>query len=374
MATIAKRKQGNWQAKVRRKGYPPQCKTFATRVDAVRWATIVESELARGTFSDSRSAERMTVGEALDLFRTEVVPLRRGQSSDPYRLATLNRHLGKYSVANLQPVHVAAYRDKRLREVGPQSVLHELKLLNRVYKWLALEKGVHLPNKPPTARITKPKPPRGRDRRVSQAEIDAIVNETESAELGAIVRLAVATAMRRGEIIGLRWENVDLNRRVALLPTTKNGEPRWVPLSPDAMAVFEGLPSRTDGPVFAMTGRSVHQAFQRASERARTRYFARAGGEGARTDSAFLAGLHFHDLRHEATSRLFERGDLNLMEVAMITGHKDLRMLQRYTHLRPEVIAQKLALPKRWASAETAVDAGERTAHRLSLCAPDGAI
>jgi integrase len=343
MATITKRTQGSWQAKVRRKGYPAQCRTFTNRSDAVRWATALEAELARGVFADARAAERMTVREALSQFRSEVVPLRRGQSSDPYRIATLDRHLGSFALAYLQPKDVAAYRDKRLHEVGPQAVLHELKLLNRVYTWLVHDKGLPLPGKPPTARIAKPKPPRGRERRVSQQEIDAIVSETESAELGAIVRLAVATAMRRGEIVGLRWENIDFDRRTALLPTTKNGEPRRAPLSPDAIAVFEQLPRRPSGSVFGMTGRSVHQAFQRASERARKRFLEGERGEVAGKSNNFLEGLHFHDLRHEATSRLFERGDLNLMEVALITGHKDLRMLQRYTHLRPESISMKLA-------------------------------
>ncbi len=338
MATITKRKQGSWQAKVRRKGYPAQCRTFTSRADAARWATALEAELARGVFVDAREAERMTVRKALQQFRAEVVPLRRGQTSDPYRIATLDRHLGSYALAHLRPQDVAAYRDKRLREVGPQAVLHELKLLNRIYTWLAQEKGVQLPARPPTARIAKPKPPRGRERRVSQNEIDAIVRETESAELGPIVKLAVATAMRRGEIVGLRWENINVERRIALLPMTKNGEPRCVPLSPEAIAVFVQLPRRAGGPVFSMTGRAVHKAFQRAVERARKHALA------VTQDEAFLAGLHFHDLRHEATSRLFERGDLNLMEVALITGHKDLRMLQRYTHLRPEAIATKLAL------------------------------
>ena len=343
MATITKRKAGGWQARVRRTGYPQQAKTFETRSDALKWAAVLESELARGVFVDSGPAERMTIRQALSLFGTEVVPKRKSQSSDPSRLATLTKHLGDYSIARLQPMHVAAYRDKRLEQVGPQSVLHEMNLLNRVLRWLAIEKGVSCPKEPPTARVAKPTRPRGRERRVTDAEINAIVSATDSKELGAIVRLAVATAMRRSELVGLEWRNVDLDRRTALLPTTKNGEPRRVPLSPDAIAVLGSISRRSDGRVFGMRAASVQQAFQRASERARTRANRSGASEDPQPDDSFLSALHFHDLRHEATSRLFERGDMDLMEVALITGHKDLRMLQRYTHLRPETVARKLA-------------------------------
>lgn len=345
MATITKRETGGWQAKVRRTGYPTKSKTFLTKTDALRWAAIIESELARGVFVDSGPAERTTIAEALQLFKIEVVPRRRCQSSDPSRLRTLTRHLGGYAIARLQPMHVASYRDMRLKTVGPESVISEMNLLNRVLRWMGVEKGIYYPGELPTSRVSKPKRPRGRERRVTDAEIAAILEHSGSGELAAIVRLALATAMRRSELVGLLWKHVDLGRRIALLPTTKNGEPRRVPLSPDAIAVLGSLSHRSDGKVFGLRPASVQQAFQRAVERARTRYFEREVAEHGSADETFLSGLHFHDLRHEATSRLFERGDMDLMEVALITGHKDLRMLQRYTHLRPEVIAQKLALP-----------------------------
>lgn len=342
VATISKRDTGGWQAKVRRTGYPTKSKTFATRADAVRWAAIVESELARGVFIDSGPAERTTIGQALELFKAEVVPRRRCQSSDPSRLRTLARHLGSYSIARLQPMHVANYRDMRLKTVGPESVISELNLLNRVLRWVGIEKGVYYPGELPTARVSKPKRPRGRERRVTGAELNAIIGATDSPEFVAIVRLAVATAMRRSELVALEWRHVDLERRIALLPTTKNGEPRRVPLSPEAVEVLSHLARRVDGKVFGLRPNSVQQAFQRALERARRRYLERNVSGGQPADETFLRGLHFHDLRHEATSRLFERGDMDLMEVALITGHKDLRMLQRYTHLRPETVALKL--------------------------------
>jgi integrase len=137
--------------------------------------------------------------------------------------------------------------------------------------------------------------------------------------------LAIETAMRLGELLALEWKHVDLERRVAFLPHTKNGHSRSVPLSPIAVELLASWPRSLTGRVFPQWSRpdSVETVWRRAVQR------------------AGLEDLHFHDLRHEATSRLFERG-LNVMEVAAITGHKTLQMLRRYTHLRAENLAERL--------------------------------
>jgi integrase len=139
-----------------------------------------------------------------------------------------------------------------------------------------------------------------------------------------IVRLAIETAMRQGELVSMHWTHTDLKRRTIFLAHTKNGDSRTVPLSTDAVAVLSALPYDINGHVFpGVTTESIKKAFIRATRR------------------AGIEDLHFHDLRHEATTRLFERG-LNIMEVATITGHKDLRMLRRYTHLKAEDLAKRL--------------------------------
>jgi integrase len=130
--------------------------------------------------------------------------------------------------------------------------------------------------------------------------------------------------MRQGEIVNLRWQHVDTKRRTAFLPDTKNGEARTVPLSTVVVDLLQALPRSITGEVFpGVTTEAVKQAFIRATRRAK------------------IEDFHFHDLRHEATTRLFERG-LNIIEVSSITGHKDLQMLRRYTHLRAEDLAKKL--------------------------------
>lgn len=142
--------------------------------------------------------------------------------------------------------------------------------------------------------------------------------------LSHFVALAIETGMRRGELLGLRWSNVDLERRIAFLPITKNGESRGVPLSTRAVAVHRGLPTSTDGRGFGeLTKEALKQSFSRAVRR------------------AGIEGLRVHDLRHEATSRFFEKG-LNVMEVASVTGHKTLQMLKRYTHLSATDLAARL--------------------------------
>jgi integrase len=139
-----------------------------------------------------------------------------------------------------------------------------------------------------------------------------------------IVHLALETAMRQDELVSLRWEHIDLNRQIAHLPDTKNGEARTVPLSSAAIRVLRSLPRSLHGQVFpGLTTEAVKRAYIRAVRRAE------------------IEDLRFHDLRHEATTRLFEKG-LNIMEVASITGHKDLRMLRRHTHLKAEDLARKL--------------------------------
>lgn len=165
-------------------------------------------------------------------------------------------------------------------------------------------------------------------------------------QMPRIIRFAIETAMRQGEILSLDWKHVDLSRRLAHIPKTKNSEPRTVPLTPAAVALLKGegeeaTPLRR-GKVFPTTMSAVQQSWPHVLSRARRNYAADCLHEQREAQDGFLEGLRFHDLRHEATSRLFEHG-LDIMEVASITGHKSLQMLKRYTHMRAERLADKLA-------------------------------
>ena len=325
MATIRKRGEGQYHVQIRKRGYPTQTKTFSKEADARRWATIIESEMERGVFVSRTEAEATLVKDVLQRYATEVLPTKRSEQSDKSRIKTLLEAFGDYRMASLTSTQVAKFRDQRLQIVGPQSVIHEINLLNRVLKTATMDWGIALPGGLPTAQVRKPTKPRGRDRRVSVEEITKIVATTESAELKTIIVVAVETGMRRNELASLTWEEINLKKQTAHLPKTKTDVPRTVPLSKAAVVALKAFGPQGEGRVFSLQAESMSQAFERACASHR----------------ANVIGVRFHDLRHEATSRLFEKG-LNVMEVAAITGHKTLDMLKRYTHLKAEDLAKKL--------------------------------
>ncbi len=324
MSTLQKR-LGKWQVQIRKKGYPSISKSFHSKATALTWSKKVESEMERGVYQDALEAQATTVAEALDRYATQVLPKKKGASKEEARLEALKKHFGTLTLSALRASSVTAYRDSRLEEgKAPATVRRELAILSHALNVVRKEWSVFLPQGNPVEQIRLPKLPNGRDRRLETGEEEKLLKALkDTPTVRTIVELALETAMRRGEIAAVRWEHVNLKARTLLIPDTKTGTPRTVPLSTKAIALLTNLPRNISGVVFDVAPDSITQAFDRACTRAK------------------LEGLRFHDLRHEATSRLFEKG-LNPMEVATITGHKDLRMLRRYTHLRAEDLARKL--------------------------------
>ncbi|MFT4242563.1 MAG: site-specific integrase [Acidovorax sp.] len=254
---------------------------------------------------------------------------------------------------------MAKLRDTWLQEYEPATVLRRLAVLSHVFTIARKEWGMEsLSN--PVELVRKPQPNNARTRRIAigvedaesergtqDGELERVVAASGSTVLPSIVWLAVETAMRRGEIVTLRWEHVDLKRRVAHLPATKNGSARDVPLSSAAVSVLQALMDAQDadaegsGRVFDIRNDAVTRAFERAVKRARQRYIEECSEAKQRADGKFLTDLRFHDLRHEATSRLASIFPLH--ELTKITGHKDPRMLMRYYHPRAEELAKRLA-------------------------------
>lgn len=323
MATITRRASGRWQARVRRHGVAAS-ETFSSRADAIAWARKTESEIERGLWRDTAAAERVTISDLIERYRADVLPRLRGRGYHA-ALDRLDEALGRIALARLSSADVARYRDARLRVVSQDTVRKELGLLNRIVDIAAMEWGYQIPSNP-CRMVRKPSPGKARDRRLGDGEAQALwqsLGQCRNSYMLPLARLAVETAMRQGELLSLAWDRIDLKRRTAYLPQTKNGEARTVPLSSRAVEILRALPRSIDGRVFPLSATGVAQAWKRAVRRAE------------------LEDLRFHDLRHEAASRLFERG-LDSMEVAAITGHKDLRMLKRYTHLRAQDLARKL--------------------------------
>ncbi|MDB4308054.1 site-specific integrase [Gammaproteobacteria bacterium] len=326
MATFRKRGAYQWQTQVRKKGQPLQTKTFETRALAEQWARAIEVEIDKGVFVSRAEAESTTLKELLERYLEEITPLKKGAASETNRLRALMRlPMARRYVAGIRGVDIARYRDERLRKVTPSTVKRDLVLLGHVFEVARKEWGIYVHN--PVRDIRIPADNRPRDRRLQTGEEPRLLEACREARnpwLLPIVQLALETAMRQGELIRLGWEHIDLNRRTAHLTDTKNGEPRTVPLSTTAIRVLHALPRSLHGQAFpGVTTEAIKRAYIRAVRR------------------AGIENLRFHDLRHEATTRLFEKG-LNIMEVASITGHKDLRMLRRYTHLKAEDLARKL--------------------------------
>jgi len=261
MATISQYR-GKWKCQVRKTGYPTQTQTFDQRAAAVAWGNEVESKMHRGAFVGGISKQSMTIREMLERYLAEESTKKAYSAADLSRSKPVIAALGAYHVHNLTHTDLADYKRTRLTLKSPQTVTHELNLLHRAYVIATAEWGVVLPNGVP--KTARPPLPRGRGTRIRPNQIDLIVQATESEQLKHIVPLAVETAMRRSEILSIRWENVDLDRRSIYLEKTKNGLSRTVPLSPRALQVLQSMQRTATGPVFILAASSVTQAFQRA--------------------------------------------------------------------------------------------------------------
>lgn len=325
MATFEQRDSGWWQAKVRRHGHAQQSRTFETHTEAKKWARDVENKMDRGIFNPMVEAEATTLREALDKYEREITSKKKGAVQERTKIGKLKRHrLASRSVASIKSSDIALLRDEILKGYTASTCLKYLALLSHLYTVAAQEWDFGVQN--PCRLVSKPRVGLGRKRRFEDDEQVKVWVELKASRnpwIYPMAQLAVECGARQGELLKLEWRNVDLQKRTARLVDTKNGVNRDTPLSSLAAAVLADLPISIGGRVFPTTQTAVVQAWKRAC--------ARAG----------VVGLRFHDLRHEAASRLFEKG-LDIMEVAAITGHKDLQTLKGYTHLKAEDLARKL--------------------------------
>lgn len=323
MASFRKRSNG-WQARIRRKGYPDLTKTFSTRSEANAWARQVESDIDKGSFVSRIEAENTTLFQLLNRYLNEITPHKKHFKVEVCRIkAWLKNPLSQRYLSTLRTTDFALWRDERVKQGKSSNTIKlELAIISHLYSVARAEWGFEsLEN--PIKYLRMPKLPNGRTRRVSNDEIQLLIKHSCSKELPSILKLAVETGMRRGEIVSITWKSVDFAKRTIALKETKNGESRIVPLSSEAINILSSHQRSLDGKVFDMTAHAVTYAFIRSCKR------------------AGIFDLHFHDLRHEAVTRMFEKG-LNVIEVGSVSGHKTLQMLKRYTHLKAEELALKL--------------------------------
>ena len=266
------RQHGNgWQGRIRRRGYPDITKTFETKDDAEKWARSLESEIDKGLFTSINEAQRNTLGDLIARYLAEVTPTMKGAAEDTIRLkAIMRKPIARWSMANLSAARIAAYRDERLQEVSAGTVIRELAYLSAIINQARQEWGINVPN--PVQMVRKPQSPQARTKVLTDEEISKLLQALEptgrrSHWTKPAVQLALATAMRRGELLSLKWEHIDLQGRTAFLPDTKNGDSRTVPLSSVAVQVLAELPRHISGLVIPVKYFTLDAAFKRGIRR-----------------------------------------------------------------------------------------------------------
>ncbi len=341
MATITRTPSATWRAMIRKRGWPTVIKTFRTKRDAQDWARRTEDQMVRGVYIDRADSDRLLLKRALDRYLREVSSTKRDSTAyaEQHKAKALKAEFGDYSLGAITADLVAEYRDKRLEAGKSASTVRlELSLLSHLFTIAIKEWRVGLTYNP-VANIRKPPPAKGRDRRLISAEEKTLlkaVDQHSNPMLGWITRIALYTGMRAGEIKSLTRSQVNLKKRIVYLTETKNGSARSVPLTREAAAVFREVldhPIRPLDTDLIFWGEPGHDGKRRPYE------FRPAWHRTLR--EAGIKGLRFHDLRHEAVSRLVEAG-LGDQEVAAISGHKSMQMLRRYTHLRAEDLVSRL--------------------------------
>ena len=343
MASIYRRGPYQWQVLIRRKGYPTQARVFETKAEAEDWAKTTESEMVRGVFVSRKEAENTTLEEALTRYQKEISENKKGAYQESRRIENFKNHkIGKRFLATIQGKTIAEFRDERLGEVSEATVRRELVILSNLFEIVRKEWGMGgIQN--PVRSINLPSG-RGneRERRLTETEEKALLEGCKEygGEIHSIVVFAIETAMRRSEIANMVWNNVDLKEMVVRRVGGKNNSFRTVPLSDLAVGMLKSMPRQLSGKIWAMEDQSITHAFVRVRDRLREAYEKEREEKRTEPDPAYLVDLTFHDLRHEATSRLAKIYQVH--ELAKVTGHKDLRMLMRYYNPTGKELALKM--------------------------------
>ena len=352
MATIRTRGDGQFQAQIRLKGHPAVSKTFPNRRLAEQWVTITESEMLRGEFIQRKAVEVVTLEKCLDKYADERSAGKKGEKQELVRINKLKLHsLAKKAVSQITVDDIEDYvyarrKDKSQRNpaetVSEATIRLEVMLLSAVFEAAKSKRWNYCRTNPVRDIDQDARPGKSSERTrrlVGDEELRlfaALDKKCRNRDIPLVVRFAIATAARQSEIIGkdststraaslgLCWENINLAQRSAKLIDTKNGKDRTIPLGDGALALLTALPRPiSGGAVFNVTQDGLIRAMASACE------------------TAEIDDLKFHDLRHEATSRMVEAG-LSLLEVQSVTGHSNAEMVKRYTHLDTLKLARKM--------------------------------
>ena len=324
MASIRKRNK-RWEVRVRRSGYPTQTKTFTHKSSAQTWAREAELALEQGTLTCRRQRLSMTLEEAVHRYLAEVSIHHKGHDVERYRLLSLLERLGHTrSLAAITSKEIATLKTDRLQLVSSGAVRRELNLLSSLFETAKNEWGaISLSN--PVRAVKRPTDSAARDRRLTPAERHQLLSEAaklRNSQLYLSILIALETAMRQGEILNLRWDDVDMDRGIISVRDAKNGHNRKVVMS-NRLATHLATVQRSDNDLFSIKSSGLQQAFRKLTRQLQ------------------MHDLRFHDLRHEAISAFFERG-LTVPEVQLMSGHRTLDQLMRYAHATSQAVKSKI--------------------------------
>lgn len=331
MASIDKRGNYQWRVRINRKGHKVT-ETFSYKEDAERWARKVEGEIDRGLFFDNSEAEKTSLSEALDRYVETVSPRKKGDAHkiEKSRSKTIKRYpITKMKLAFIRSRNIAEYIQDRETDLARNNTIRlELALISHLYTVAASSwgmEGLHNPVKSAQKPSVKND---ARERRLLTGEESRLIEGCNTFGsphwLKTAITLALETALRRKEIANMKWKWVDLKNCVVYIPIEDSKtKVRTVPLSPAALTVLKKLPRNIDGKVIGVHPDQVSKQFKKLC------------------DNLKIENLHFHDLRHEATTRLFEMGWYT-SEVMAMTGHSTAQMANRYTHLEARNLVKKL--------------------------------
>lgn len=339
----------HFRVQVRLRGYPTQSATFERKTDATKWAQATEARIREGRHFHYAEAKRHTLGDLVDRY---IKGLSIKTSADRKRhLAWWKKRLGDYTLSDVTPARIAEYRDELLQgktargeQRAPATVVRYLASLSHAFTIAVKEWGWVESN--PVLKVTKPKEPRGRVRFLEEEERRRLLEACQSspnAYLYPAVVLAISTGMRLGEVMGLRWDDVDLKQGRITLHETKNGERRVVPLAGHALDVLKAhAKAQRHDSALMFPGKPRRRRKRVVTEKAAERPMDLRAPWTRALKTAGVEDFRFHDLRHSAASYLAMNG-ASLAEIAEVLGHKTLQMVKRYAHLSEAHTAKVVA-------------------------------
>ena len=331
MAYIQRRKRHKgwtYTVHVKRKGFKTMVRTFDIRSQAQKWARGVERKLDIGDYSDYTEASKLTLRDLLNRYKAENKHRRKKDwKNEEYKINyILKDTIADTNCLRLSTKHLIEFRERRLMTVSGSTFNKDLSFISTIIQTAINDWGIYFPSNPCRA-IKREKENDPRDRVLEPREQKELLEAcalVNNPYLKPMVQFSIETAVRRSELLGIRYKNINFNNRTLLLTNTKNGKDRTIPLSEKAFLILQSQPRQFDGKVFPMTNNQVKHFWDEALQKTN------------------IKGFRWHDLRRHACTLMFEKG-LSVPEVQLCSGHLDPKiLLKTYTKLDPRKLVAKL--------------------------------